>query len=229
MFRADRNRDAGSKRRRHAGRALRIFPNQRPLSHVLLHFAAFEHVPTGVNRLLDTLADRGLAALLLLVGAFNMLPMPPGASLVTGLPLLMLAWQLMLRRQRAWLPKRLLAMQLQSVHLRALRRHVIPRIFWLEKWIKPRYWPFPPGRDEFVIGLLCMPMAILVIVPAIFAQWFAALAVTLLAAALLQRDGLVLLLGLASTAIALLLFTVIAVGAIAVAAGTLLEVLPVTQ
>ncbi len=199
--------------RRSRRKTLRIFPNQRPLSHVLLHFAAFEPVPSEVRRLLEVLADRGLAALLLLFGAFNMLPLPPGASLISGPPVLMLAWQMMLKRQRAWLPKRLLAVEIHETHKRALRRQVVPRLFWLEKWIKPRYWPFPAGRDEFVIGLVCVSMAVLVIVPAPVAQWFAAISVTLLAAALLQRDGIVLLLGLIMAALATALFIALAVSA----------------
>jgi hypothetical protein len=191
----------------------RIFPNRRPLSHVLLHFTAFEPVPSRVRRLRDVLADRGLAAFLFLAGAFHLLPLPLGVTLVSGVPVLLLAWQVMLKRRVVWLPERLLERPLTEKHLETLRRRIVPRLFWLEKFVRPRYWPLARGQDEFVIGLLCVVLAVLLIVPLPLAQWPPATAITLLALALLQRDGILLLVGLVGAVVSLAIFTTIVLSA----------------
>lgn len=195
----------------------RGFPKRRPLSRVLLHFTAFEPVPSRVRRLRDAFAERGLAAFLFLAGAFNLLPLPLGTTLVSGVPVLLLAWQMMLRRQAVWLPERLLERPLTERHLEMLRRRIVPRLFWLEKFVRPRYWPFARGQDEFVIGLLCVVLAVLLVVPLPLAQWPPAVSITLLALALLQRDGILLLVGLVGAAISAAIFVAVVVSALMLA------------
>jgi hypothetical protein len=188
---------------------IRAYPSRRPLSQVLMHFAAYEPLPSHVGRLRDRLADRGLAALLFLVGAFNMLPLPPGTSIVSGIPALILAWQMTVKRQVVWLPRRLLNWPLTEAHLETLRWRIVPRLFWLEKFVRPRYWPLARGQDEFLIGLLCAVLAVALILPVPFGNWPAAFSITLLSLALLQRDGILLLIGLIVAAISLAIFTTV--------------------
>ncbi len=196
---------------------IRSFPNRRPLSHVLIHFAAHEPVPSRFGRLRDWLAERGLAASLFLVAAFNMLPLPPGTSVVSGVPALILAWQMMLQRQAVWLPRRLLERPLTEAHLDMLRRRIVPRLFWLEKFVRPRYWPLARGRDEFLIGLICVVLAVALILPVPFGNWPAAFSIALLSLALLQRDGILLLAGLIAAAISLAIFVAVVLGAVTLA------------
>lgn len=196
---------------------IRIFPNRRPLSHVLIHFAAYEPLPSHVGRLRDRLADRGLATFLFLVGAFNLLPLPLGTTLVSGIPVLLLAWQIMLKRRVVWLPERLLERPLTERHLEMLRRRIVPRLFWLEKFVRPRYWPFAPGQDEFVIGLLGVVLAVLLIVPLPLSQWPPAISITLLALALLQHDGILLLVGLVGVAFSAAIFVTVVLSALMLA------------
>jgi hypothetical protein len=174
---------------------LRKLPRSKPLSRVLLLFTRYEMPPTRFENLRDALADRGIAALLLLVSAFNTLPLPPGSSLVTGIPCLMLAWQLMMRRKAVWLPQRVLDYEMAPNTIIMIRKRVIPKLAWVEKWLKPRYWPFTDSQGEFIIGLICIVMAIQLIMPIPLGNWSSAIAMVLLALALLQRDGVVLLIG----------------------------------
>ena len=186
-------------------RIKRATQRRRPLSHVLIEFYRNEPMPTTFAHLRDALADRGLAALLLLVSAFNMLPLPPGTSLISGIPCLLLAWQMMLRRKAAWLPQKVLNHEITEQTVALIRSKVVPKLFWLEKFIKPRYWPFSPGNDEFVIGVICIMTSILLILPIPLGNWSSAIAMTTLALALLQRDGLLLLIGVVSAIVALTL------------------------
>lgn len=198
---------------------MHAIPNRRPLSHVLLYFAACEPLPSHVGRLRAWLAERGLAALLFLVGAFNMLPLPLGTSLVSGIPALILAWQMMLKREVVWLPRMLLDRPLTETHLDVLRRQIVPRLYWLEKFVRPRYWPFARGQDERVIGLLCVVLAIALIIPVPFGNWPPACSIAILALALLQRDGILLLAGLIAAVVSLTIFAAVVASAIMLTDG----------
>jgi hypothetical protein len=187
---------------------LRRLPRRRPLSHVLLHFARYAPVPTTFAKLRDTMADRGIAAFLFFFGAFNCLPLPPGSSLISGIPCLMLSWQLVLRRQQAWLPQRILQHPVTESTLDTMRVKLVPRLFWLEKFVKPRYWPLSHGQDESIIGLVCAFFSIVLILPIPLGNWLPAFAISALAMALLQRDGVLLAIGafISLLAIAVLVF-----------------------
>jgi hypothetical protein len=195
-------------------RIKRATQRRRPLSHVLIEFYRNEPMPTTFGHLRDALADRGLAALLLLVSAFNMLPLPPGTSLLSGIPCLVLSWQLMLRRKSAWLPQKVLNHEITEDTVKLIRSKVVPKLFWVEKFIKPRYWPLSPGNDEFAIGVICVITSILLIMPIPLGNWSSAIAMTTLALALLQRDGLLLLIGMICAVITVGLCTVVVGGII---------------
>lgn len=203
-------------------RIKRATQRRRPLSHVLIEFYRNEPMPTTFTNLRDALADRGLAALLLLVSAFNMLPLPPGTSLISGIPCLLLSWQLIMRRKAAWLPQRVLNHEITEDTVKLIRVRVVPKLFWVEKFIKPRYWPLSPGNDEFAIGVVCLIMSVLLILPIPLGNWSSAIVMTILALALLQRDGLLLLIGFLSSIVTLTICTFV-VGGLFFAAQKVLQ------
>jgi hypothetical protein len=203
-------------------RIKRATQRRRPLSHVLIEFYRNEPMPTNFGHLRDALADRGLAALLLLVSAFNMLPLPPGTSLISGIPCLILSWQLMLRRKAAWLPQKVLNHEITEDTVKLIRAKVVPKLFWLEKFIKPRYWPFSPGNDEFAIGVICIITSVLLIMPIPLGNWSSAIAMTILALALIQRDGLLFVIGVTAAVLTITLCTFV-VGGIVFAAEKALD------
>jgi hypothetical protein len=191
---------------------LRKLPARRPLSHVLLHFGRYTELPTSFAALRDAIGDRGIAAFLFFFGAFNCLPLPPGSSLVSGIPCLMLSWQLIRRRKAAWLPQRVLDIPVTESTLEIVRLKLIPKLFWLEKFIKPRYWPMLPGQDEAIIGLVCAFFSIILILPIPLGNWLPAYAIAALALALLQRDGVMLLIGAALSVAALVVLAFVGAG-----------------
>jgi hypothetical protein len=192
---------------------LRRLPPRRPLSHVLMHFSRYVELPSSFAVLRDALADRGIAAFLFFFGAFNCLPLPPGSSLVSGIPCLMLSWQLMRRRKAAWLPQRVLDLPVTESTLQVVRLKLIPKLFWVEKFIKPRHWPMLPGQDEAIIGLICAFFSIILILPIPLGNWLPAYAIAALALALLQRDGIMLLIGILISIAALVVLAFVGAGA----------------
>lgn len=164
----------------------------------------------------DGLGDRSFAALLVLFAAFNMIPLPLGASAFLGLPMVIVAAQMIYGSRRAWLPAFLMNRSISAAQFRAVMGWAIPRLIRLEQVIRPRYWPFWRRQGDRVIGFVALVMAIVVTLPIPFGNWLPAFTTALLGLSLVERDGLLLAIGgvfgVASVAV-----TVFVVGAAGVA------------
>lgn len=173
-----------------------------PLSHVLERLAQ----ETGrdrvsVGELLGALGDRAIGALLFIFAVPNVLPTPPGTSSVLGAPLLFLAVQLTLGRP-PWLPA--------FVADRSMTRHDFARIVdrvapWLrraETLLRPRLPLLAHPPMENFIGGVCLLLAVVLVLPIPLGNVLPALAISVLALAVLERDGLWVLVGLGVAACA---------------------------
>lgn len=168
---------------------------RRPLSVLLLRIAKRAKAPVTIRVMRDALADRSLAAMLLLFSIVNMMPFPPGSSAILGIPLVIVASQMVLGRDFAWLPNSILKRQFQTKHMKTLTTKIVPRLFWVEKYVRPRYWPMGHWLGERGLYIFCLALAVLVTLPIPLGNWLPAFALALLAIAISERDGLVLLIG----------------------------------
>lgn len=166
------------------------------LSQVLLDMAQQPwRERISVRDLIDALGDRALGALLFLFAFPNVLPMPPGTSALLGTPLVILAAQLMIGRG-PWLPRVLSARSMSHADFAALVRRITPWLQRGERLLRPRlcWLALPPL--EFVIGAVCLLLAIVVLLPIPLGNILPALAISLLALGVVERDGLWVLAGL---------------------------------
>ena len=169
----------------------------RPLSKVLRDFAHNHQGDVSIANLRAALGDRSFAALLVVFSSINLIPiLPPGSTLVFGIPPLIIAVQMILGHQSVWLPKALLNRSFGSERFRSIMRAVTPRLRRIEHFIRPRLWPFPVMLGERLVGVLCALLSILVILPIPGANWIPAFAMVLMGLSLSQRDGILLTLGL---------------------------------
>lgn len=167
----------------------------RRLSQVFSEIAeeTRDHVSIGTIR--DKLGDRSFAALLVFFAAVNMIPLPPGASALLGLPLLIVSLQMVYGSKRAWLPELLTKRSVSAETFRAISDRVVPWLLWIEQMIRPRYWPFRRRRGDRVIGLIALIMAISITLPIPLGNWPPAFSTALLGLALSERDGILFALG----------------------------------
>jgi len=170
------------------GRPRRARP--RRLSHLFAAIAANAQERVSVGAIRDELGQRSFAALLVLFGALNLLPLPPGASAILGLPLLIVSAQLMLGARRAWLPDFVARKSLSAEQFRALVDRIVPRLVRVEQLIRPRYWPFWRRHGDRFTGTIAFLLAIIVTLPIPLGNWLPALSITLFGLALTERDGL---------------------------------------
>ncbi len=170
----------------------------RPLSQVLDEFAASATGNINFADLRDALGDRAFAALLVLFSSINIIPItPPGTTLIFGIPPLIIAVQMILGQKKVWLPKFILDRPISAERFQSLMSYVTPRLRKMEQYIRPRYWPFSTMIGERLVGVLCALLSILVILPIPGANWVPAFSMVLMGLSLSERDGLLLVTGLA--------------------------------
>ena len=73
-----------------------IPPAPRPLSRVIVELGQTAGARVSLQELTEALSDRSFAALIILFAAPNLLPLPPGSSTFFGIPLILIASQLLL-------------------------------------------------------------------------------------------------------------------------------------
>ncbi|MBN9078327.1 MAG: exopolysaccharide biosynthesis protein exod [Rhizobiales bacterium 65-79] len=186
-------------------------PAPRRMSVVFEELARDASEAVTILKVRDALGDRSLAALLAFFAAINLLPLPPGTTVVLGPPLVIIAVQMLLGQPRVWLPRSVLDRSIEANKFRQLTTRAMPRLLWLERLIRPRYWPFRSERTaDRVIGLVALILGIAVTLPIPFGNWLPAFSIFLLSLALSERDGLCLIAGLVVGVMAFLVIALVA-------------------
>jgi hypothetical protein len=158
----------------------------------------------SIRYLHDQLSRRVYGSLLLIFALPNLIPLPlPGLSTVTGFPLLILSIQLMLGKKTPWFPKTVLNQTIKKEHLEKIHTKIRPYLLKLERFVIPRYfWLTQPPADR-MIACICVFLSFLMLLPIIFGNLLPALAICFFAIAILERDGVFVLIGLACTIVSL--------------------------
>jgi hypothetical protein len=185
--------------------AAQPLPFSRLLTHILEEHAGER---LTFSELSARLRDRAWGGLLLIFAAINLLPLPPGTTMVTGLPLLMISAQMAAGRSRPWFPRKLDQRGIGTDHLGRLAARMRPWEERIEKVLKPRWCGLTNHRAARVIGLVCLALSAILWLPIPLGNHAPALAMTLFALALIYRDGLLVMLGALATIASLVLVSV---------------------
>ncbi|MCI5076208.1 exopolysaccharide biosynthesis protein [Oricola sp.] len=168
----------------------------RPLSQVLSELAGEEHGKVSVRRIRNALADRSFATFLVFTAGLNLLPFPPGSTVLLGVPIVLVAFQMVFGYPTVWLPRFFLKRSLSQKAFHKMTTWLIPFLIRMENWVRPRYWPFPNAKSaEKIVGVIALIYAIAVVIPIPFGNWLPALAVCICGIALSERDGVWLAIG----------------------------------
>jgi len=184
-----------------------------PFSQLLLHILN-EHGGDRLtfSELAARLRDRAWGGLLLIFAAFNLLPLPPGATTVTGLPLLVITAQMAIGRSRPWFPRKLDQRGMGRDHLGRIASTIGPWEERIERVLKPRLCGLTNHRATRVIGFISFLLSVILWLPIPLGNHVPALAMTLFALALIYRDGVLVILG-AAAAIASVALVSVTLGA----------------
>lgn len=188
----------------------------KKLSDVLRELDQTPAERIALGDMIAALGERSFIPLIILFALPNVFFFVPGASVITGLPLIFIVCQLILGRPAVWLPNVLNDRSIEHVTFTRIAIKAIPWIAWVERMARPRYWPFSRVVAERIVGLISMVMAVFMFLPIPFANSLPAISVIMLALSLGEHDGVWLaggvVLSLASTA---LVFAIFATGTFA--------------
>lgn len=142
----------------------------------------------SLGEIVDALREKAHGGLILVFALPNLTPLPPGASAILGIPLIVLAVQLMLG-VRPWLPERLSRRTVKRATLARILVRLGPWLGRAERLLKPRWSGLLAGPGERIVGGLCVLLAIVLALPVPLGNLPPAVALCLFALGLLERDG----------------------------------------
>jgi hypothetical protein len=169
--------------------------DDRPFSQVLEDIGAKPDPKLYLGEVVNAFGERAFGALLLLFGLLNALPLPPGATAVLGIPLLLLSIQLVLRTDQLWLPKWALKRSIDRAGYRKSAARVAGPIRTVERLSRPRLLILTGPVSELMIGLICTLLAVIVMLPLWSTNMFPAFTIAIFGFGMMQRDGVAVILG----------------------------------
>ncbi len=174
----------------------RSSPSSQRLSVALQALGADEsRSRISIRDLFAALGDRAIGALMLVFALPNIFPTPPGTSAILGAPLVFLTAQLTLGMS-PWLPGIIANRSMAREDFAKVAARITPWLARAERLLKPRltWLVLPPV--EYVIGLLSLLLAIVLALPVPLGNMLPALAICFFSFAILERDGVCMLLGM---------------------------------
>jgi len=164
----------------------------------------------SITELLNDLGDRSFGWAIILFSLVNLLPLPIGATLLTALPLILLAAQMSLGYRQVQLPGIIGRRTVARTSLRRAIHAARPVSRRIERIIKPRkLWVFYP-KNERMTGIALLLVSLALFLPLPLSGWFPAISLLVCSFGMVERDGMVVLLGLALGVISILITILVA-------------------
>lgn len=178
------------------------------ISDRLDHLAAEAQGQTvTLGWVLDQLHERAFGLFLLVLALPCCIPFLYGIPQIVSLPLMFVSVQMLLGRRVPWLPARLAARTVSSGDLHSLARRAGPWLRRIEAVSRPRLSVLTRSPMDRLVGAALVLFSASILVPLPGTNTVPGIAVVGVAMGLLQRDGILVLLGvgLGTTWIATLL------------------------
>jgi hypothetical protein len=180
-----------------------------PVSTILRNLASAPSGQVSLGTVLKAMGSRAHGLTLVLLALPDALPLPiPSTSTVLGIPLVIIAAHLLLYGEGSRLPRRVEAISVSPAVIRALARYAVPVLELFEKVSRPR-WPALVENDR-AVGVLCLYLAVLLLLPVPFFNAAPALCLIAIALGMIHRDGVMVAVGMAGTAAVTIALVVLA-------------------
>jgi hypothetical protein len=155
--------------------------------------------------LIAAMRNRAFGLLFLIFGIPNCLPMPPGIPVICGIILALIAAQMVVGRDELWLPQRLAVRSFARTDLQRIVNRARPWIERLERYAKPRYAFLAGPMARRIIGAVVVFLGFVLILPIPFlGNMPPGIAICVFGLGLVERDGLIIVLGYVATVLGLL-------------------------
>jgi hypothetical protein len=169
-----------------------------------------------IREIRDHLDERGFGLMILILSIPCLVPALYGVPQVLGVPIIILAAQILVGREEPWLPEGILKRRVKREWLDAMADFADKRMRWSERLSKPRLKWLACGPGERLAALLMIVATLTIIIP--FTNTVPSVALALMAVGLIQRDGLFVGVGAAiSVGWVIFLLGLVATGALSMA------------
>jgi hypothetical protein len=191
--------------------------NNRKVSQIIGELAASSKAHVKLADLLAVLDERAFGVLMLILSLPNAVGLGaiPGLSTVFGVPQIFVALQMIVGAPRPWLPGFVLERSISMKDFRTMVEKAQPHLLRVERLLRPRLTIMSATLVERLLGLVLLLLSIIVSLPIPFANQPPAVAQGLIALGLIERDGVVILMGLVVATIATAIAIVVGGGIIA--------------
>ncbi len=145
--------------------------------------------------IVDALEERAFGMLIFLFAIPAMIPFLVGIQSFVALPIALLAGQMVVGQRRPWLPRRIRVHTISMSTFRKMTKAVIPWLLRIERLAKPRL-RFLAGRGaEPLLAILMLIFAAIVAIPGPGTNGVPGVAIALMALAMIERDGVLAIIG----------------------------------
>jgi hypothetical protein len=142
-------------------------------------------------------------------------PVPPGIPFLCGLVLLTCGAHLMIGREALWLPDTVAKRTIGRSALEQIVSKTVPIARRLEKVCRPRWVWLTSRLGRFFLGCLVVALSVLLILPIPFlGNVPPGIAIAILALGFIERDGLVIVIGVVVSLVAIIISSAMAWAAI---------------
>ncbi len=179
---------------------------KQPLSEIVTNVFDEERQPTTYGNMIDEIGQHGMAVILILFALPSALPIPAaGYSTILSIPLFLIGFRLLAGYDTIWLPDRLRQRAFDSKSFsRKLVAGMLRLIRFVENFTKPRLsWLTGSKITRAVLGILIITLAASMALPIPGTNTAPAFGVFLIGFALLEEDGLMLIVGFLASLVAL--------------------------
>ena len=179
------------------------------------HVRSLTRDRVSLGEIVSVLGERSIGAWQLVLALPMVLPIPaPGISVLFGVPLMIVSVQLMLGYRRAWLPARLARRSISRSDYAVIVDRMLPAMQRFERAVRPRASWLANDWTRVPIGLICFVLATIITLPIPLGHVAPGTAICMLALGLMERDGVLVGLGLLAAVVALIIVTLASAGVV---------------
>lgn len=173
----------------------------RTFSQVIEDVGARDEPKLYLGELINAFGERGFGAMLLFFGLISVvIGAVPGTTTVLGAPILLISFQLVFRGDQLWMPKWILKRSIDRATYRSAIGKIMKPLQRVERLSRPRLSIMTSELSEMLIGLACIVLCVILMLPITGGNLVPSLIVAAFGFGLMQRDGIIILIGWIGTA-----------------------------
>lgn len=179
---------------------------------------ARERGSMSLGEVLATMGPAGMAFAILILALPALTPVPGPIGLIFGSALAVVAGQIAIGRTSVWLPDFLKHRRLSAKFLELIVKHTAPHVSRVERLVRVDRMKFLTGPfAQILVGLPVLMMAIAIALPIPLGNFIPVVSLVVLAIGLMEKDGLITLVGVTLSILAAVVTAFLIYGAASVA------------